>query len=69
MPDGGSVRVGVKGDRDPGYGSTSKMIAESALTLLEMQSDGGIFTPGGLMPEPLLTRLEAHAGLTFVVEG
>ena len=69
MPDGGSVRVGVTGDRDPGYGSTSKMIAESALTLLETQSDGGIFTPGGLMPEPLLTRLEAHAGLTFVVEG
>src|ERR1700735_2801478 len=33
-PDGRQVRASVKGDRDPGYGSTSKMIAECALCLL-----------------------------------
>jgi short subunit dehydrogenase-like uncharacterized protein len=29
----GSLRVSVKGDKDPGYGSTSKMIAESGICL------------------------------------
>ncbi len=67
-PDGREVRVAVTGDRDPGYGSTSKMIAESALTLLELDSPGGIFTPGGMMAAPLLKRLESRAGLTFTIE-
>jgi len=60
-----SVKLAVKGDRDPGYGSTSKMIAEAALALNEHESTGGIFTPGGLMAAPLLARLEANAGLSF----
>lgn len=68
FPEDTSVRVSVKGDRDPGYGSTSKMIAESALVLLEVKSEGGIFTPGALMAAPLLTSLETHAGLIFAVE-
>lgn len=68
MPDGSAVRASVTGDKDPGYGSTSKMIAESALTLLEHKSAGGVFTPGGVMAAPLLARLEAHAGLKFTVE-
>ena len=67
--DGAVLKASVIGDRDPGYGSTSKMIAESALTLLEFPSPGGIFTPGGLMAAPLVKRLEAHAGLTFAIEG
>lgn len=67
-PDETEVRASVKGDRDPGYGSTSKMIAESALTLLETESGGGIFTAGALMAGPLLKRLQANAGLTFAVE-
>jgi len=65
------VTVSVKGDRDPGYGSTSKMIAEAALCLLRdvpSEGKGGIWTPGALMPEALKQRLEAHAGLTFTVE-
>lgn len=68
-PDSREIRASVKGDRDPGYGSTSKMIAESALTLLETESAGGIYTPGGLMAAPLLKRLEANAGLSFAIEG
>jgi short subunit dehydrogenase-like uncharacterized protein len=68
MPDGREVRAVVSGDRDPGYGSTSKMIAESALTLLETKSNGGVLTPGGVIAAPLLKRLEAHAGLSFKIE-
>jgi short subunit dehydrogenase-like uncharacterized protein len=34
LPDGGRVEAVVTGDRDPGYGSTSKMIAESGLCLV-----------------------------------
>jgi short subunit dehydrogenase-like uncharacterized protein len=59
----------VKGDKDPGYGSTSKMIVESALCLLrDVRGEGGIWTAGALMPAPLLTRLKAHAGLSFAIE-
>ncbi|MFM9978452.1 MAG: saccharopine dehydrogenase family protein [Sphingomonadaceae bacterium] len=68
LDDGKRIKLVVKGDRDPGYGSTSKMIAESALALNETASGGGIFTPGGLMAAPLLARLEANAGLSFSEE-
>jgi len=67
---GASVRASVKGDKDPGYGSTSKMIAESAICLaknLELAS-GGIWTPAAAMGTELIERLEANAGLTFAIE-
>lgn len=67
-PDGTQVRASVQGDKDPGYGSTSKMIAESALTLLETDTPGGVTTPGAVMASPLMARLVAHAGLKFGVE-
>jgi short subunit dehydrogenase-like uncharacterized protein len=65
-----TLTVGVKGDRDPGYGSTSKMIAESAMCLLldATATKGGIWTPASAMGHYLVARLEAHAGLTFTVE-
>ena len=68
--DGRSVRISVKGDKDPGYGSTSKMIAESAVCLVKNPNlaSGGIWTPAPAMGEKLIERLEAHAGLTFAVE-
>ena len=45
------------------------MIVESALCLIrDVQGEGGIWTPGALMAEPLRKRLEAHAGLTFAIE-
>jgi short subunit dehydrogenase-like uncharacterized protein len=71
MPDGERITASVKGDKDPGYGSTSRMIAESALCLLRdvpAQGKGGIWTAGALMPEKLKARLEAHAGLKFEIE-
>ena len=67
-PDGTQVRASVQGDKDPGYGSTSKMIAESALTLLETDTPGGVVTPGAIIAAPLMARLVKHAGLTFGVE-
>jgi short subunit dehydrogenase-like uncharacterized protein len=68
MPTGETLRARVTGDKDPGYGSTSKMISEAALTLLETETGGGVFTPGGLIAAPLLKRLETHAGLSFSLE-
>lgn len=66
MPDGTRIDAVVTGDRDPGYGSTSKMLAESAMCLIEdVAGDGGIWTPGALMGEPLRKRLIARAGMTF----
>jgi short subunit dehydrogenase-like uncharacterized protein len=64
------ARLSVKGDMDPGYGSTSKMIAEAALCLaLDANGkDGGVWTPGALMGQAIIDRLEARAGLSFTVE-
>lgn len=68
MPSGERLTATVTGDRDPGYGSTSKIITEAALCLLrDIEPKGGIWTPAALMAEPLKARLEANAGLTFRV--
>jgi short subunit dehydrogenase-like uncharacterized protein len=68
--DGRSVRISVKGDKDPGYGSTSKMIAESAVCLIKNPelASGGIWTPAPVMGDKLIDRLQVRAGLTFTVE-
>jgi short subunit dehydrogenase-like uncharacterized protein len=69
-PDGRQARASVKGDRDPGYGSTSKMITECAVCLLRDAPEvkGGVWTPGAAMGDRLIKRLVDHAGLTFQVE-
>jgi len=68
--DGQLVKVSVQGDKDPGYGSTSKMIAESAVCLVKNPdaASGGIWTPAPAMGSLLIERLQANAGLTFTVE-
>ena len=65
-----SVHVSVVGDMDPGYGSTSKMIAESAICLVKECEDlnGGIYTPAPSMGTKLIKRLQDNAGLTFTIE-
>lgn len=65
-----SLRARVTGDRDPGYGSTAKMLGESAVCLAKnsLSAGGGFWTPASVMGEPLLTRLQANAGLTFTIE-
>jgi short subunit dehydrogenase-like uncharacterized protein len=64
---GEKIRTFCKGDRDPGYGSTSKMIAEAAICLVRDRADtpGGVWTPAAAMGRALLKRLDANAGLSF----
>jgi short subunit dehydrogenase-like uncharacterized protein len=67
--DGLVLRARVQGDRDPGYGSTSRMLAESAVCLAkdELPVEGGIWTPASAMGDALLARLP-KAGVTFEIE-
>lgn len=71
--DGRRLTAGVSGDKDPGYGSTSKMIAEAALCLVKdvdrETTPGGVYTPAPAMGDALIARLQAHAGLRFAMEG
>ena len=64
-----TLRGKVTGDRDPGYGSTAKMLGEAAACLAfdipPTGQNGGFWTPASLLGEKLITRLEAHAGLKF----
>jgi short subunit dehydrogenase-like uncharacterized protein len=64
---GDEIMTKVTGDLDPGYGSTSKMLGESAFTLLESEVTGGFWTPATALGDDLISRLIEHAGLTFEV--
>jgi len=68
---GERLMASVKGDKDPGYGSTCKMISESAVCLLKNPNaaSGGIWTPASAMGDLLIDRLQENAGLTFQLEG
>ncbi len=65
----------VTGDRDPGYGSTGKMLGQAALRLaLDCSRDGektgrggGFWTPATMFDERFVERLVRHAGLRFEV--
>jgi short subunit dehydrogenase-like uncharacterized protein len=60
----------VTGDRDPGYGSTARMIAEAALAFADVPHDtvaGGFWTPATIFGDLLIERLQGHAGLGFEV--
>ncbi|MEE4152974.1 MAG: saccharopine dehydrogenase NADP-binding domain-containing protein [Erythrobacter sp.] len=62
------LRYAVKGRYDPGYGSTSRLLAETGIALLACKADGGVGTPGAFLGEALVERLEEHAELTFSAE-
>ena len=63
------MKVSVKSDQDPGYGSTSKMIAETAICLVRAPDvPGGVWTPGAALQGRLVARLQQHAGLIFAEE-
>jgi len=67
---GGTIVTKVTGDRDPGYGSTAKMLAESALAFFDVprtHSPAGFLTPAIAFGDTLIDRLVEHAGLTFDV--
>jgi short subunit dehydrogenase-like uncharacterized protein len=68
--DGRRIVTEVSGG-DPGYGETSKMLAESALSLAhdELPERSGQLTPAVAMGQPLIERL-TRGGIEFkVVEG
>lgn len=71
--DGQTIRTKVTGDRDPGYGSTAKMLAEAGICLaLEVSKDerrGGFWTTATAFDERLVNRLTRNAGLGFEVLG
>jgi len=65
-----NLRARVTGDRDPGYGSTAKMLGESAVCLAKDPGTvgGGFWTPAAALGERLQRRLETHAGIAFAIE-
>ena len=67
---GQEIRTRVTGDADPGYGSTAKMLGESAVAFLDLdpaEVGGGFWTPASAFGDALVERLEAHAGIRFDV--
>ncbi len=72
--DGRTLRIRVTGDRDPGYGSTARMLGQAAACLAQDFGDsrrragaGGFPTPASLFGARLVERLRAHSGLRFEV--
>ena len=65
------MRAWVKGQGDPGYGSTSKLISEAALCLLHdvnhIATPGGVWTAGSAMGLALVRRLQLRAELSFAL--
>jgi len=68
LEDGSDAFAKVIGDMDPGYGSSSKMLAESAVCLAidKLSNTSGVLTPSVAMGDALLKRLEKNAGLRFI---
>ena len=70
---GQSLRAKVTGDRDPGYGSTAKMLGQAGACLAQDvakdDKPGGFWTPSTIFGERLIERLQADAGLTFEILG
>ena len=68
---GDTIMVKVTGDRDPGYGSTAKMLSQAAISLHrdvdKHAIGGGFWTPASVFGEGLMQRLRSHAGLGFEV--
>ncbi len=66
------IRAKVTGDRDPGYGSTAKMLAQAGICLAQdipkSGLKGGFWTSATAMGDKLIDRLEKHAGLTFILD-
>ncbi|MDO5769573.1 MAG: saccharopine dehydrogenase NADP-binding domain-containing protein [Psychrobacter sp.] len=65
------ISTKVTGDKDPGYGSTSQMLAQAALCLVQdidkETIGGGFWTPASAMGSALLERLQHNAGIKFAI--
>ena len=60
------IRICVRGKRDPGYGATSRMLAQAGLSLAfdDLDVEGGIWTPASALGQHLVDRL-ADVDITF----
>ncbi|MBL35241.1 MAG: saccharopine dehydrogenase [Oceanospirillaceae bacterium] len=74
--DGQLTLTKVTGDRDPGYGSTAKMLGEAIVGLAldyydtdgnKTGKSGGFWTPASLFDERYIERLQNKAGIKFEV--
>ncbi len=68
---GKEIRTSVRGKRDPGYGCTSRMLAESAVALAQTRGQGrtgGVLTPALAIGQELLVRLPTNAEVSFRVD-
>ncbi len=63
-----TMRTTLYGERDPGYGATARMLGQAALCLRDdvsrEEKPGGFWTPAAALAEPLMARLEKHAGIS-----
>ncbi len=61
----------ISGDRDPGYGSSSRMIGEVAVCLAQdlprSALSGGLWTPGAAIADKIIPRLIENAGMKFAL--
>lgn len=67
---GQTITTKVTGQGDPGYGSTSRILAQAAECLafdVPEDAPGGFWTPASLLDGKLLERLRTHARMTFEV--
>lgn len=66
---GEKTKTIVTGDKDPGYGSTAKMLGQAALCLAfdidHSEKKGGFWTPSTVFENKLIERLTQYSGLTF----
>jgi short subunit dehydrogenase-like uncharacterized protein len=66
---GEKIQVGVIGKGDPGFRSTSRMITETALCLIESpEVSGGCWTPVSALGQKLFDRLNTRADMTIAEE-
>ena len=67
--EGHTLQVKVTGDRDPGYGSTGKMLGQAgaclALDTPKAKTPGGFWTPATIFGDRLIDRLTRYSGLRF----
>lgn len=61
------------GFKDPGYGDTCRMVAESALSIVKSYDqlpgkEGGVLTSASAFGNTLLERLRANNGMVFEVQ-
>jgi len=70
-PKGKTLKCKVTGDRDPGYGSTAKMLGQASICLArdinKSEVSGGLLTPASCFGDTLIDRLKTYSGLSFSV--